>query len=87
MYAKRNESISVNEMIELWNGISERNNLLVDSWQPSPNDNQPFANKRRTKIEWKNGVVWVTNGWTEALFKKFMDNVKQRLGINILKVN
>lgn len=86
-YAKRNESISVNEMIELWNGISERNNLLVDSWQPSPNDNQPFANKRRTKIEWKNGVVWVTNGWTEALFKKFMDNVKQRLGINILKVN
>lgn len=86
-YAKRNESISVNEMIELWNGISERNNLLVDSWQPSPNDNQPFANKRRTKIEWKNGVVWVINGWTEALFKKFMDNVKLRLGINILKVN
>lgn len=86
-YAKRNESISVNEMIEFWNGISERNNLLVDSWQPSPNDNQPFANKRRTKIEWKNGVVWVANGWTEAMFKKFMDNVKQRLGINILKVN
>ena len=46
-------------MIQLWNGISERNNFLVDSWQPSPNDNQPFANKRRTKIEWKNGTVWM----------------------------
>ena len=56
-YARQNENISVDEMIQLWNGISERNNFLVDSWQPSPNDNQPFANKRRTKIEWKNGTV------------------------------
>lgn len=86
-YARQNENISVDEMIQLWNGISERNNFLVDSWQPSPNDNQPFANKRRTKIEWKNGTVWMINGWTEVLFKKFMDNVKQKLNINILRVN
>ena len=51
-YAKQNENISVEEMIQLWNGIAERNNLLVPTWQPSPNDNQPFANKRRIKIEW-----------------------------------
>ena len=86
-YARQNENISVDEMIQLWNGISERNNFLVDSWQPSPNDNQPFANKRRTKIEWKNGTVWMINGWTEVLFKEFMDNVKQKLNINILRVN
>lgn len=86
-YARQNENISVDEMIQLWNGISEKNNFLVDSWQPSPNDNQPFANKRRTKIEWKNGTVWMINGWTEVLFKKFMDNVKQKLNINILRVN
>ena len=86
-YARQKENISVDEMIQLWNGISERNNFLVDSWQPSPNDNQPFANKRRTKIEWKNGTVWMINGWTEVLFKKFMDNVKQKLNINILRVN
>lgn len=86
-YARQNENISVDEMIQLWNGISERNNFLVDSWQPSPNDNQPFANKRRTKIEWKNGTVWMINGWTEVLFKKIMDNVKQKLNINILRVN
>lgn len=86
-YVRQNENISVDEMIQLWNGISERNNFLVDSWQPSPNDNQPFANKRRTKIEWKNGTVWMINGWTEVLFKKFMDNVKQKLNINILRVN
>ncbi len=86
-YARQNENISVGEMIQLWNGISERNNFLVDSWQPSPNDNQPFANKRRTKIECKNGTVWMINGWTEVLFKKFMDNVKQKLNINILRVN
>lgn len=86
-YAKQNENISVDEMIQLWNGIAERNNLLVPTWQPSPNDNQPFANKRRVKIEWENGAVWVITGWTEALFKKFMYNVKQELGINIERVN
>lgn len=86
-YAKRNENISVDEMIQLWNGISERSNLLVASWQPSPNDNQPFANKRRTKIEWENGTVWMITGWTEDLFKKFIYNVKQKLDINIVRVN
>ena len=45
-YAKQNENISVDEMIQFWNGIAERNNLLVSTWQPSPNDNQPFANKK-----------------------------------------
>ncbi len=86
-YAKQHENISVKEMIDLWNGIAERRDLLVNSWQPSPNDNQPFADKRRTKIEWKNGSVWMINGWTEALFKKFMENVKQKLDITIERVN
>lgn len=86
-YARQNENISIDEMIQLWNGISQRNNLLVASWQPSPNDNQPFANKRRTKVEWKNGTVWVINGWTEDLFKKFIYNVKQKLDIDIVRVN
>lgn len=86
-YAKQNENISVDEMIQLWNGIAERNNLLVPTWQPSPNDNQPFANKRRVKIEWGNSIVWLIMGWTEALFKKFIQNVKQKLDISIERVN
>ncbi|MDE5561435.1 MAG: AAA family ATPase [Bacteroidaceae bacterium] len=86
-YARQNEDITVDEMIGLWNGISERNNLLVASWQPSPNDNQPFADKRRTRIDWKSGTVWMITGWTEDLFKKFVHNVKQKLDINIVKVN
>ena len=86
-YAKQNENISVDEMIQLWNGIAERNNLLVPTWQPSPNDNQPFANKRRVKIEWGACSAWLTTGWTENLFKKFIQNVKQQLDINIDRVN
>ena len=86
-YAKQNENISVEEMIQLWNGIAERNNLLVRTWQPSPNDNQPFANKRRVKIEWGACSAWLTTGWTENLFKKFIQNVKQQLDINIDRVN
>lgn len=86
-YAKQNENISVDEMIQLWNGIAERNNLLVPTWQPSPNDNQPFANKRRVKIEWGNSIAWLIMGWTEALFRKFTQNVKQKLDISIERVN
>ncbi len=86
-YAKQNENISVDEMIQLWNGIAERNNLLVPTWQPSPNDNQPFANKRRVKIEWGNSIDWLIMGWTEALFRKFIQNVKQKLDISIERVN
>lgn len=86
-YAKQNENISVDEMIQLWNGIAERNNLLVPTWQPSPNDNQPFANKRRVKIEWGVCSAWLITGWTENLFKKFIQNVKQQLDINIDRVN
>ena len=86
-YAKQNENISVEEMIQLWNGIAERNNLLVPTWQPSPNDNQPFANKRRVKIEWGACSAWLITGWTEILFKKFIQNVKQQLDINIDRVN
>ena len=86
-YAKQNENISVDEMIQLWNGIAERNNLLVPTWQPSPNDNQPFANKRRVKIEWGNSIAWLIMGWTEALFRKFIQNVKQKLDISIERIN
>ena len=86
-YAKQNENISVDEMIQLWNGIAERNNLLVRTWQPYPNDNQPFANKRRVKIEWGACSAWLITGWTENLFKKFIQNVKQQLDINIDRVN
>lgn len=86
-YAKQNENISVDEMIQFWNGIAERNNLLVPTWQPSPNDNQPFANKRRVKIEWGNCTAWLIMGWTEDLFKKFIQNVKQKLDISIERVN
>lgn len=86
-YAKQNENISVDEMIQFWNGIAERNNLLVSEWQPSPNDNQPFANKRRVRIEWGNCTAWLIMGWTENLFKKFIQNVKQKLDISIERVN
>lgn len=86
-YAKQNENISVDEMIQFWNGIAERNNLLVSTWQPSPNDNQRFANKRREKIEWGNCTAWLIMGWTENLFKKFIQNVKQKLDISIERVN
>ena len=86
-YAKQNENISVDEMIQFWNGIAERKNLLVPKWQPSPNDNQPFANKRRVEIKWGTCSAWLSKGWTEDLFKTFIQNVKQKLDINIARVN
>ena len=86
-YAKQNKNISVDEMIQFWNGIAERKNLLVPKWQPSPNDNHPFANKRRVEIKWGTCSAWLSKGWTEDLFKTFIQNVKQKLDINIARVN
>lgn len=86
-YARQNDDTSVDDMIKLWNEISERNNCLVSEWKPSPNDNQPFANKRRVEIKWgDNKSVWVLTGWTEGIFQTFIRNVKDRLGIVIEKV-
>lgn len=86
-YAKQHEDASVDEMINLWNDISGRKNCLVADWMPSENDNQPFANKRRSEIKWgDNKSVWVINGWTEELFKIFTHNAKEKLGISIEKV-
>ena len=85
-YAEQNQGKSVQEMINLWNGISERNDCLVDSWAPSPNDKQPFANKRRSEIKWGDKSVWVTRGWTEEIFQTFIRNAKEQLGVIIEKV-
>lgn len=85
-YAKEHENISVEEMVEFWNGISGRKNCLRSFWEPSPNDNQPFATKRYQPIIWGNKTVWVTCGWTEELFKVFIQNVKEKLNIEIKKV-
>ena len=85
-YAKQNEHISAEEMIGLWNEISERKNCLIASWSPSPNDNQPFAEKRRVEIKWGNKSAWLITGWTEELFQVFIHNVKAKLGIVIEKV-
>ena len=85
-YAEQNQGKSVQEMIDLWNGISERNDCLVDSWAPSPNDKQPFANKRRSEIKWGDKSVWVTRGWTEEIFQIFIRNAKEQLGVIIEKV-
>lgn len=85
-YAKQNEHISTEEMIGLWNEISERKNCLIASWSPSPNDNQPFAEKRRVEIKWGNKSAWLVTGWTEELFQIFIHNVKAKLGIVIEKV-
>ena len=76
----------VDEMISLWNEISERKNCLVASWTPSPNDNQSFANKRRTKIKWGDKSAWLINGWTEDLFKKFIKNVQEKFGFEIKRI-
>ena len=80
-YAKEHENISVEEMVEFWNGISGRKNCLRSFWEPSPNDNQPFATKRYQPIIWGNKTVWVTCGWTEEIFKVFIQNVKEKLNI------
>lgn len=85
-YAEQNQGKSVQEMIDIWNGISERNDCLVGSWAPSPNDKQPFANKRRSEIKWGDKSVWVTRGWTEEIFQTFIRNVKEQLGVIIEKV-
>ena len=85
-YAIEHENISVEEMIEFWNRISERNNCLRASWEPSPNDNQSFANKRYQPIRWADKTVWVISGWTEDIFKRFILNVKKELNIEIKKV-
>ncbi len=85
-YAEQNQGKSVQEMIDIWNVISERNDCLVDSWVPSPNDKQPFANKRRSEIKWGDKSVWVTRGWTEEIFQTFIRNAKEQLGVIIEKV-
>lgn len=86
-YVMQHEDCSVEDMIELWNGISERNNLAVAEWEPSPNDNQPFADKRRSEIKWgEDKSIWIINGWTKKLFNIFIRNVKDRLGIDIEEV-
>lgn len=85
-YAKQHEDISIDNMIQLWNEISERRNCLVASWEPSPNDNQSFADRRRVEIKWNNKSVWLVTGWTEELFQPFIRNVKDRLGIVIERV-
>lgn len=86
-YALQNEATSVDDMIKLWNEISGRSNYAVAEWEPSPNDNQPFAGKRRSEIKWGNGKsIWIINGWTKDLFKIFISNVKDRFGIDIEEV-
>jgi hypothetical protein len=85
-YAREHTEMSVDKMISLWNEISGRKNCLVASWTPSPNDNQSFANKRRTEIKWDDKSAWLINGWTEELFKIFIENVQKELGIEIKKV-
>ena len=85
-FAQSHQNMPVDEMISLWNEISERKNCLVESWTPSPNDNQTFATKRRTEIKWGDKSVWVINGWTEDLFNTFIKNVREKIGIEIKKV-
>lgn len=85
-FAQSHQDMPVDEMISLWNEISERKNCLVESWTPSPNDNQTFATKRRTEIKWGDKSVWVINGWTEDLFNTFIKNVREKIGIEIKKV-
>ena len=84
-FAQSHQDMPVDEMISLWNEISERKNCLVESWTPSPNDNQTFATKRRTEIKWGDKSAWVINGWTEELFNTFIKNVKEKIGIEIKK--
>ena len=86
-YAKSHKDISVEEMLTTWNRISQRNNCLREFWEPSPNDNQKFADRRYIPIEWDNKIVWLINGWTEELFKIFIHNVKEEFGIEIKKID
>ena len=84
-FAQSHQDMPVDEMISLWNDISERKNCLVESWTPSPNDNQTFATKRRTEIKWGDKSAWVINGWTEELFNTFIKNVREKIGIEVKK--
>lgn len=84
-FAQSHQDMPVDEMISLWNEISERKNCLVESWTPSPNDNQTFATKRRTEIKWGDKSAWVINGWTEELFNTFIKNVREKIGVEIKK--
>ena len=84
-FAQSHPDMTVDEMISLWNEISERKNCLVESWTPSPNDNQTFATKRRIEIKWGDKSVWVINGWTEDLFNIFIKNVREKIGVEIKK--
>ena len=84
-FANAHPEMSVDEMIATWNRISGRNNLLVDSYVKSPNDYSSIP--RRTEITWNGKSVWVTRGWTEELFQTFIKNVKEKLDIDIVKVN
>ena len=84
-YAQAHPDMSVQDMIATWNRITGRNNLLIDSWVKSPNDNS--RTPRRKEITWNNKSVWVARGWTEELFQTFIENVKKELDIDIVKVN
>ena len=84
-YAEEHPDMSVDEMIDFWNTISERENLLTKSWEKSPNDNS--TTPRRTEIKWNNKSVWVVRGWTEQIFQPFINNVKEKLEIDIVKIN
>ncbi len=85
-FATQHTEMSVDDMINFWNKISERKSFLVASWKPSPGDNQSFANTRRFKVEWGDKTVWGINGWTEELFQMFIRNVNNKLNIAIEKV-
>ena len=84
-FAQDHLDMSVQEMIETWNRIAGRNDFLIDSWAKSPTDNSKTP--RRTAIKWNDKTVWVARGWTEELFQTFIENVKEELGIDIVKVN
>ena len=84
-YANANLGVSVEEMITLWKRISERDNLLTENWEKSPKDNAKTA--RRREIKWNNKSVWLITGWTEEICQTFIKNVKEELGIDIVKVN
>ena len=84
-FAQKNLNMSVPDMIKTWNRITNRNDFLIESWEPSPTDNS--NPKRRTAIKWNGKSVWVNRGWTEELFQTFIENVKKELGYEIVKVN
>lgn len=84
-FAQDHLDMSVQEMIENWNRIANRNDFLIESWEPSPTDNSKTP--RRIAIKWNDKTVWVARGWTEELFQTFIENVKKELDIDIVKVN